>query len=70
MGWTCSALNYPYVPAKHACLAHIPTNHHEACNLGQEAAKKFGKRFACGASVVKDASNKEEIDVQVQRQFP
>lgn len=29
-----------------------------------EAAKKFGKKFACGASVTKDASNKEEIDVQ------
>jgi len=29
-----------------------------------EAAKKFGKKFACGASVVKDASNKEQIDVQ------
>lgn len=27
-------------------------------------AKKFGKRFACGASVTKDASNKEQIDVQ------
>lgn len=29
-----------------------------------DAAKKFGKKFACGASVVKDASGKEEIDVQ------
>ena len=39
--------------------------------LRQDAAKKFGKRFACGASVVKDASNKEEIDVQVRDQhFP
>ena len=30
-----------------------------------DAAKKFGKKFACGSSVVKDASGKEEIDVQV-----
>merc|ERR1711968_124056 len=29
-----------------------------------DAAKKFGKRFACGSSVVKTASNTEEIDVQ------
>lgn len=29
-----------------------------------DAAKKFGKKFACGASVVKDATGKEEIDVQ------
>ena len=38
--------------------------------LRQDAAKKFGKRFACGASVVKDASNKEEIDVQVSSTRP
>ena len=31
-----------------------------------EAAKKFGKKFACGASVTKDASNKEQIDVQAR----
>mmetsp|Transcript_16720 Transcript_16720/g.54651 ORF Transcript_16720/g.54651 Transcript_16720/m.54651 type:complete len:189 (-) Transcript_16720:1351-1917(-) len=29
-----------------------------------EAAKKFGKKFACGSSVVKDAAGKEQIDVQ------
>ncbi len=29
-----------------------------------EASKKFGKKFACGASVTKDAANKEQIDVQ------
>jgi density-regulated protein DRP1 len=30
-----------------------------------DAAKKFGKKFACGASVIKDqGSNKEQIDVQ------
>lgn len=29
-----------------------------------EAAKKFGKKFACGSSVVKDGAGKEEIDVQ------
>jgi len=33
-----------------------------------EASKKFGKKFACGASVVKDAGNtKELIDVQARR---
>ena len=32
-----------------------------------DAAKKFGKKFACGASVVKDAAGKEEIDVQARR---
>ena len=31
-----------------------------------EASKKFGKKFACGASVTKDASNKEQIDVQAR----
>lgn len=31
-----------------------------------DASKKFGKKFACGASVTKDASNKEQIDVQVR----
>ena len=29
-----------------------------------DASKKFGKKFACGASVTKDASNREQIDVQ------
>ena len=29
-----------------------------------EAAKKLGKKFACGASVTKDATQKEQIDVQ------
>jgi density-regulated protein DRP1 len=29
-----------------------------------DAAKKLGKKFACGASVIKDASNREQIDVQ------
>eukprot|EP00898_Chlorokybus_atmophyticus_P008794 jgi/Chlat1/8916/Chrsp92S08215 len=29
-----------------------------------DAAKKFGKKFACGASVVKDATGKDQIDVQ------
>eukprot|EP00897_Mesotaenium_endlicherianum_P004823 jgi/Mesen1/4369/ME000221S03488 len=29
-----------------------------------DAAKKLGKRFASGASVVKDATGKEQIDVQ------
>lgn len=33
-----------------------------------ESAKKFGKKFACGSSVVKDATGKEEIDVQARRQ--
>ena len=28
------------------------------------AAKAFGKKFACGASVTKAATGKEEIDVQ------
>lgn len=32
-----------------------------------DASKKFGKKFACGASVTKDASNKEQIDVQARR---
>ena len=31
-----------------------------------DASKKFGKKFACGASVTKDASNKEQIDVQAR----
>lgn len=31
-----------------------------------DAAKKFGKKFACGASVVKDATGKEEIDIQAR----
>jgi density-regulated protein DRP1 len=30
-----------------------------------EAAKAFGKKFACGASVVKNAMGSEEIDMQV-----
>eukprot|EP01112_Ceratiomyxa_fruticulosa_P008532 TRINITY_DN2212_c0_g1_i2.p1 TRINITY_DN2212_c0_g1~~TRINITY_DN2212_c0_g1_i2.p1 ORF type:complete len:188 (-),score=51.49 TRINITY_DN2212_c0_g1_i2:69-632(-) len=29
-----------------------------------DAAKLFGKKFACGASVVKDPTEKEEIDIQ------
>ncbi len=29
-----------------------------------DAAKKFGKRFACSASVVKNASNKDEVFIQ------
>eukprot|EP01113_Clastostelium_recurvatum_P022766 TRINITY_DN2728_c0_g1_i2.p1 TRINITY_DN2728_c0_g1~~TRINITY_DN2728_c0_g1_i2.p1 ORF type:complete len:182 (+),score=56.87 TRINITY_DN2728_c0_g1_i2:302-847(+) len=29
-----------------------------------DAAKLFGKRFACGASVVKNPQDKEEIDIQ------
>lgn len=29
-----------------------------------EASKLFGKKFACGASVVKTATGTEEIDVQ------
>jgi hypothetical protein len=32
-----------------------------------DASKKFGKKFACGASVTKDAANKEQIDVQARR---
>jgi hypothetical protein len=35
-----------------------------------EASKKFGKKFACGASVTKDASNKEQIDVQARGVVP
>jgi density-regulated protein DRP1 len=31
-----------------------------------DASKKFGKKFACGASVTKDAANKEQIDVQAR----
>lgn len=30
-----------------------------------EAAKLFGKKFACGASVVKNATGTEQIDMQV-----
>lgn len=33
-----------------------------------EASKLFGKKFASGASVVKNAEGKEHIDVQVRRQ--
>jgi density-regulated protein DRP1 len=31
-----------------------------------EAAKLFGKKFACGASVVKNATGTEQIDMQVR----
>ena len=58
-------IKLPVCPGKARNAWHTLQRTTEACNLGQEAAKKFGKRFACGASVVKDASNKEEIDVQV-----
>lgn len=30
----------------------------------KEASKQFSKRFACSASVVKNASNKEEVQIQ------
>lgn len=32
-----------------------------------EASKLFGKKFASGASIVKNAEGKEQIDVQVRR---
>lgn len=32
-----------------------------------DAAKLFGKKFACGASVVKDATGMQQIDMQVRR---
>ena len=31
-----------------------------------EAAKAFGKKFACGCSVVKNAAGAEQIDMQVR----
>lgn len=33
-----------------------------------DAAKLFGKKFACGASVVKDATGMQQIDMQVRGQ--
>jgi hypothetical protein len=34
-----------------------------------EAAKLFGKKFACGASVVKNATGTEQIDMQVRHRY-
>lgn len=33
-----------------------------------EASKLFGKKFASGASIVKNAEGKEQIDIQVKRE--
>jgi translation initiation factor 1 (eIF-1/SUI1) len=34
-----------------------------------DASKIFGKKFACGASVVKDATGAQQIDMQVRAQL-
>ena len=48
---------------KRKCITTVTGLHHWKVKLS-EAAKLFGKKFACGASVTKNASQIEEIDVQ------
>ena len=47
----------------HACV-HSHTSLTRARGRWHAASKLFGKKFACGASVTKNASQVEEIDIQ------
>eukprot|EP00793_Prasinoderma_coloniale_P005821 PRCOL_00004295-RA len=48
---------------KRKCITTVTGLHHWKVKLS-EASKLFGKKFACGASVTKNASQVEEIDIQ------